>query len=65
MGPAALRVIGKLMGVILTALAVELIIMGLIGLGLIAKPDGSFVPCGIVEHSKRQPTSSELEPAGS
>jgi multiple antibiotic resistance protein len=40
-GPAALQVIGKLMGVILTALAVELILMGLIGLGLIAKPGGS------------------------
>ena len=40
-GPAALQVVGKLMGVILTALAVELMLMGLIGLGLIAKPGGS------------------------
>ena len=40
-GPAALQVVGKLMGVILTALAVELILMGLIGLGLIARPGGS------------------------
>ncbi len=40
-GPAALQVVGKIMGVILTALAVELILMGLIGLGLIAKPGGS------------------------
>ena len=39
-GPAALQVVGKIMGVILTALAVELILMGLIGLGLIAKPGG-------------------------
>ena len=40
-GPAALQVVGKIMGVILAALAVELILMGLIGLGLIAKPAGS------------------------
>ena len=39
-GPAALQVVGKIMGVILTALAVELMLMGLIGLGLIAKPGG-------------------------
>jgi len=37
-GPAALQVVGKMMGVILAALAVELMLMGLIGLGLIAKP---------------------------
>ncbi len=37
-GPVALQVVGKLMGVILTALAVELILMGLIGLGIVAKP---------------------------
>jgi len=40
-GPAALQVIGKIMGVILTAMAVELLLMGLIGLGLIAKPGAS------------------------
>jgi len=40
-GPAALQVVGKIMGVILAALAVELILMGLIGLGLIAKPGAS------------------------
>ncbi len=40
-GPAALQVIGIILGVILTALAVELMLMGLIGLGLIAKPGGS------------------------
>ncbi len=33
-GPAALQVVGKIMGVILTALAVELILMGLVGLGV-------------------------------
>jgi multiple antibiotic resistance protein len=33
-GPTALQVVGKLMGVILAALAVELILMGLNGLGL-------------------------------
>ena len=33
-GPAALQVVGKIMGVILTALAVELILMGLAGLGV-------------------------------
>jgi multiple antibiotic resistance protein len=38
LGPGALQVIGKLMGVILTALAVELVLMGLIGLGIVAKP---------------------------
>ena len=37
-GPAALQVVGKIMGVILAALAVELMLMGLIGLGIIAKP---------------------------
>jgi multiple antibiotic resistance protein len=37
-GPATLQVIGKLMGVILTALAVELILIGLNGLGLVARP---------------------------
>src|SRR5271166_5834224 len=40
-GTAALQVIGKMMGVILTAMAVELLIMGLIGLGLMAKPVAS------------------------
>jgi len=40
-GPAALQVIGKMMGVFLTAMAVELLLMGLIGLGLIAKPGAS------------------------
>ena len=39
-GPAAIQVIGKIMGVILVALAVELILMGLIGLGIVAKPGG-------------------------
>jgi multiple antibiotic resistance protein len=48
-GPASLQVIGKLMGVIMTALAVELIIMGLSGLGLIAKLDASW---------KSEPSSS-------
>jgi multiple antibiotic resistance protein len=36
-GPVALQVTGKIMGVILTALAVELIIMGLTGAGLVTK----------------------------
>lgn len=40
-GPAVLQVVGRIMGVILAALAVELVIMGLIGLGLIAKPAAS------------------------
>jgi multiple antibiotic resistance protein len=39
-GPVALQVVGKIMGVIMTALAIELILMGLVGLGLIAKPGG-------------------------
>ena len=39
-GPVALQVVGKIMGVLMAALAVELVIMGLIGLGLIAKPGG-------------------------
>jgi multiple antibiotic resistance protein len=38
LGPSALQVIGKLMGVILTALAVELIVMGLVGLRIVEKP---------------------------
>jgi multiple antibiotic resistance protein len=38
LGPGALQVIGKLMGVILTALAVELILMGLVGLRILEKP---------------------------
>jgi multiple antibiotic resistance protein len=37
-GPATLQVPSKLMGVILTALAVELFLSGLNGLGLIARP---------------------------
>jgi len=36
LGPTALGVIGKILGVILTALAVELVLKGLNGLGLIA-----------------------------
>jgi multiple antibiotic resistance protein len=40
-GPTALQVIGKIVGVILASLAVELILIGLTGLGLIAKPAGS------------------------
>lgn len=36
-GPVTLQVVGKLMGVILTALAVELLLKGLIGLGIIAR----------------------------
>ncbi len=39
-GQAALQVVGRIMGVILAALAVELILMGLIGLGIMAKPTG-------------------------
>jgi multiple antibiotic resistance protein len=38
LGPGALQVISKLMGVILTALAIELALMGLIGLGIVANP---------------------------
>jgi multiple antibiotic resistance protein len=38
LGPGAVQVIGKLMGVILTALAVELILMGLVGLRIIEAP---------------------------
>ena len=37
-GPSVFQVVGKLTGVILAALAVELILAGLIGLGLIAVP---------------------------
>ena len=37
-GPVAMQVIGKIMGVILVALAVELLLMGFTGLGLVAKP---------------------------
>jgi multiple antibiotic resistance protein len=37
-GPAALQVTGKIMGVILAALAIELLLMGLTGVGIIAKP---------------------------
>jgi multiple antibiotic resistance protein len=40
LGPGAIQVIGKLMGVILTALAVELALMGLVGLGIVARPAG-------------------------
>ncbi|WP_162560017.1 MarC family protein [Methylotetracoccus oryzae] len=34
LGPVALSVVGKVMGVILVALAVELVLMGLVGLGV-------------------------------
>jgi hypothetical protein len=37
LGPAVLQVVNKIMGVILTALAVEMFVMGLVGLGLVAK----------------------------
>jgi multiple antibiotic resistance protein len=37
-GPLALQIIGRIMGVILTGLGVELLLMGLSGAGLIAKP---------------------------
>jgi multiple antibiotic resistance protein len=40
-GPVALQVVGRIMGVILVSLAVELILMGLTGLGLVTKPAGS------------------------
>lgn len=40
LGPIAIEVIGKLMGVMLAALAVELIFMGLIGLGVVKPPPG-------------------------
>ena len=36
LGPVALSVVGKIMGVILVALAVELMLMGLVGLGVMA-----------------------------
>jgi len=39
-GPVVLQVVGKIMGVLMAALAVELILMGLTALGLIAKPAG-------------------------
>lgn len=38
LGPAALNVIGKIMGIILVALSVELIHMGLLGFGLAPRP---------------------------
>jgi small neutral amino acid transporter SnatA (MarC family) len=38
LGPTTLDVTSKILGVILTALAVELVLMGLNGLGLIATP---------------------------
>ena len=38
LGPVALQVIGKIMGTILVALAVELIYMGLLRFGLVASP---------------------------
>jgi multiple antibiotic resistance protein len=38
LGPTALDVTSKILGVILTALAVELVLMGLNGLGLLATP---------------------------
>lgn len=37
LGPATLKIIGKIMGVILVALAIELMHMGLIGFGLVPK----------------------------
>ena len=38
LGRAAIQVIGKIMGTILVALAIELIYMGLLGFGLVASP---------------------------
>ncbi len=61
-GPTALQVVGKIMGVILVALAVELILMGLIGLGLIARPAGrssSAAPSPTAEASDVQGFTSQ------
>ena len=44
-GPAVLQVVSRIMGVILAALAVELVLMGLVGLGIVAKP-GAKEPAG-------------------
>ena len=38
LGPAVLQVAGKVMGVLMAALAVELVLMGLVSLGIVAKP---------------------------
>ena len=38
LGPAVLQVTGKVMGVLMAALAVELMLMGLVSLGIVAKP---------------------------
>ena len=62
-GPTALQVVGKIMGVILTALAVELILMGLIGLGLIAKPGGSSSRAA--SSTRPKPPTSGFRPPGS
>ena len=61
LGPAALQVIGKLMGVILTALAVELTLMGLIGLGIVAKPAGASPPAATSPNA--EPSRSPGPPA--
>ncbi len=37
-GPTAIQVVGKIMGVLLAALAVELVLMGLTGIGLLVRP---------------------------
>ncbi|OJW22700.1 MAG: hypothetical protein BGO49_01615 [Planctomycetales bacterium 71-10] len=46
LGPIAIEVIGKLMGVMLAALAVELMFMGLIGLGVVKPPPAPATTSG-------------------
>jgi len=68
-GPAALQVVGKIMGVILVSLAVELILMGLIGLGLIATPaerssGAASSPKAKAPDEQGLPSQRILSPAG-
>ncbi len=53
-GPVVLQVVGKLMGVILTALAIELILMGLTGLGIVSRP----TPAGTVDGAASRTATS-------
>jgi multiple antibiotic resistance protein len=64
LGRGTLLVVGKLMGVILTALAVELVLMGLVGLGIVAPPAGrspSAAPSPKLE-SPPAPSSPAVQP---
>lgn len=64
-GPATLLVVGKMMGVILTAMAVELALTGLIGLGIVARPAGPMTDAAATPKAQIAPPPSSVGPRAS